>query len=135
MSKSAICTVNSSTQNVAVDGLINPGTVIRRFGPNLNLVGEGIQLCGAGYYNISANFNVVPTTEGEVTITAYLDNTPIPGAVATETAAAAGDVINLSISSLVRQKCECCNGLSSLTFVLTGTASGITNNTIIIQKL
>ena len=134
MSKSLIYTANTSTQVVAVDGIINPGTVIRRFGPNLTLSGNAIQIAGAGYYDIDTSFTVAPTAAGEVTITAYLDNVTIPGAVATATVAASGDYVTLPITAAFRQACQCCEGLSSLTFVLTGTAANITNSAIVIEK-
>ena len=135
MSKSAIYVVNQSTQVIPVDGVITPGTVVRRFGPNLNLSGNGIQISGNGYYKIDTSFTIAPTAEGEVTVTAFLDGVQIPGAIATETAAAAGDYINLSISSIVREGCPCCAGLRTLTFVLTGTESNITNTAIVVEKL
>jgi len=135
MSKSAIYTANSATQVVAVDGIVSPGTIIRRFGPNLNLSGNGIQICGSGYYDIEASFTVAPTAAGEVTITAYLDNVPLPGATATSTVAAGGDYTNLSITSLVREGCGCCTGMKTLTFELTGTESNVTNTAIVISKL
>ena len=135
MSKSAIYIVNPSTQVVQVDGVITPGTIIRRFGPNLALSGNGIQISGAGYYDIDATFNVAPTEVGEVIITAYLDGVQIPGAVATETATAAGDFVNLSISALVRENCPCCSGLRTLTFVLSGISSNVTNTAIVVEKI
>ena len=135
MSKSAIYTANSSIQNVAVDGVITPGTIIRRYGPNVNLAGNGIQISGAGYYDIDASFTVAPTAAGEVIVTTYLDNVAIPGASASATVAAGGDYATLSISALVRQGCHCCDGLSTLTFVLTGTASNVTNSAIVVEKL
>ena len=135
MSKSAIYTVNTSVQSVADNGVIAPGTIIRRFGPNLTLSGNGIQICGAGYYDIDTSFTIAPTAEGEVTVTAYLDGVVIPGATATVTAAAAGDYVNLSISALVRESCGCCSGLKTLTFVLTGVAASVTNSSIIVEKI
>ena len=134
MSKSLIYTVNTSVQNVAVDGIISPGTVIRRFGPNLSLSGNAIQIAGAGYYEINASFVVAPTAEGEVTITVYVNNVPVQGAIATATVAAAGDSVTLSIDSVFRQQCQCCEGLSNLTFVLTGTAANVTNSAIVVDK-
>ena len=135
MSKSALYTANTSAQNVAINGIINPGTIIRRYGPNVTLSGNAIQISGAGYYDIDSSFTVAPTAAGNVTITAYLNNIPIPGAIATETATAANDIINLSLSAIVRQACECCEGVSNLTFVLTGTASSVTNSAIVVEKL
>lgn len=135
MSKSIIYTANTSSQNVALNGIIDPGTVIRRFGPNLGLSGNAIQIDGAGYYNIQASFTMAPTAAGNVTITAYKDGVAIPGAIATEATGTANDPINLSISSVVREFCTCCDGLSNLTFVLTGTAAAVTNAAIVVEKL
>ena len=134
MSKSLIYTANTSIQNLAVNSIVNPGTVIRRFGPNLNLSGNAIQVAGAGYYDIEASFTVAPTAEGEVTITAYLNNVPIPGATATGTVAAAGDSIALPITAVFREPCQCCEGISNITFILTGTAANVTNTAIVVDK-
>ena len=135
MSKSAIYMANTSTQGVSVNGIIDLGTIIRRFGPNVNLAGTGIQVDGPGYYSIDASFTVAPTAAGSVTITALKDGVAIPGGVATATAAASEDSLNLSISSLVREFCECCGGPSTITFVLTGTAAVISNVAVIIEKI
>ena len=135
MSKSALYVANTSSQEVSVDGIIVPGTIVRRFGPNLGLAGNAIQIAGAGYYEINASITVAPTTEGEVTVTIFKDGVALQGATATETAAAAGDSVNLSISALVREFCSCCDGLTNLTFVLTGTASTVTNIAIVVEKL
>lgn len=135
MSKSAIYTANSSAQNVAINGVISPGTVVRRFGPNLTLSGNAIQVDGAGYYNIEASITAAPTAAGNVTITVFKDGVAIPGATATQSTTTANNPVNISISSLVREFCSCCDGLSNLTFVLTGTASAVSNVAIVIEKL
>lgn len=134
MSKSLIYTVNTSTQSLAVNSIISPGTVIRRFGPNLALSGNAIQIAGAGYYDIDTSFTVAPTAAGEVTITAFLNNVAIPGATATVTATAADDSVVLPIVAVFREPCQCCEGLSNLTFVLTGTAANVTNSAIVVEK-
>ena len=135
MSKSLIYTVNTSVQELPINGVINPGTVIRRFGQNLNLSGNGIQVAGSGYYKIDANFTLAPTAAGEATITAYLDGVEIPGATATETVAAGGDFINLSIDAVIREGCPCCDTLRTITFVLSSGASSITNSAIVVEKI
>lgn len=135
MSKSAIYTANTSAQSVAVNGLINPGTIIRRFGPNLGLSGNAIQIDGAGYYDIQASFTAAPTAAGNVTVTVFKDGVAVPGATATQSTTAANNPVNISISALVREFCPCCDGLSNLTFVLTGTASSVTNSAIVVEKL
>ena len=135
MSKSAIYIANTSAQNVAVNGIINPGTIIRRFGQNLGLSGNAIQIDGAGYYDIDVSITAAPTAAGNVTVTMLKDGVAIPGATATQSTTAANNPVNLSISSLVREFCPCCDGLSNLTFVLTGTAASISNVAIVVEKL
>lgn len=135
MSKSAIFTANSTAQNVAVNGLINPGTVIRRFGCNVHMSGNAINITGTGYYDVDANVTVAPTTAGNVTITLFKDGVAIPGASATETATAANDIINLSLSCLVREYCPCSDDSSNLTLVLTGTAASVTNVALVVEKI
>ena len=135
MAKSALYTVNQSAQNVAVNGVINLGTIARRFGQNLNLNGDGITVAGAGYYEVNASITVAPTAAGNVTVTMYKDGVPVQGASASETAAAANDLVNLSITSIVRENCPCCESISNLTFVLTSTAAAVSNIATTTEKL
>lgn len=134
MSQSAIYVVNTSSQTVAAGSTISLGTVIRRFGPNLKVSGNAIQICGNGYYDIDASITLVPSAAGSVTITAYKDNVAIPGATATETVAATDTTVNLSLSSMIREGCSYCNGLSNVTFVVSGTAAEILNVAIVMEK-
>lgn len=136
MSRSAIYTTNSSVQEVPLNGIINPGTVIRRFGCNLYLSGNGIREIGEGYYEYNITVTAASTAAGEVTITAYKDGVAIPGATASETVAAADDLANLSLDFILREPCACCeDGGSSITFVLTGTASNVNNIAIAANKI
>lgn len=137
MSKAAIYVVNDSTQEVVENGAINPGTIIRRFGPGMSVSGNGIQVEGIGYYNLNTSITLAPAAAGEVTVTVFKNGVAIPGAVATETAAAADDVINLSINALIRET-GCCyynNGPANLTFVITGTDATVTNIASVVIKL
>ena len=135
MSKSAIYTANTSTQDVAINGVINPGVVVRRYGPNIILAGEAIQLCGSGYYDVDASITLAPAAIGNVTVSLLKDGTPIQGASASTTVTTANTPVNLSISSLVREFCNCFESVSNLTFVLTGTAATISNISIVVQKI
>lgn len=135
MSKSAIYTANTTAQNVAVNGLINPGTVIRRFGCNTHMSGSAINITGTGYYDIDANITLAPTAIGNVTVTMFKDGVAVPGATSTASVATANDPTNLSISCLVREFCPCADDSSNLTFVLTGTAASVTNVSIVVEKL
>lgn len=136
MSKSALYVVNNTTQDVVVNGLINPGNIIRRFGPNVNLINSAIQLDGQGYYSLDTSVTLAPTAAGEVTVSVFRDGVLIPGSTATETVAAAGDFVNLSINALIREKmCYYYNEPSNLTFVLTGVDASITNIATTVIKL
>ena len=135
MSKSALYVANTSDQTVQVNGIITPGTIVRRFGPNISLSGNAIQIAGPGYYEIDASITVAPTAAGDVTVTVYKDGVILQGATATESVAAGGDFATLSITSIVREFCQCCEGLTNLTFVLTGVESIVSNIAITVEKL
>lgn len=126
MSRSLIQTSNQSSQTVALNSVIAPGTTIRRFGCNLRLSGNGIEVDGAGYYTFDATVTVAPTVAGTVTVALYKDGVQIPGAVASSVGTA-GDPVTLPIMTTIRQGCEC-DGASNVTLVLTegpGTVSNI----------
>ena len=133
MSRSAIYVANTGSQNIPIDGEINLGTVIRRFGQNVALSGNGLRLEGQGYYNINASFTATPTGAGTVTITAYANGVAIPGATASETVAGTATTVNLSIDALYRLVCPC-EG-ATITFVLSGISSTVTNSAIVVDKL
>ncbi len=134
MSRSAIYVANVAPQNVLEDGIINLGTVIRRFGCNLNLAGTGIQIQGPGYYDIDSSITVTPAAAGVLTIQVMKDNVPVQGATASFTVEA-DSVYTLPISALVRESCSCCEGLSNLTFVLQDVAAEVNNIAVIVEKI
>ena len=117
---------------VAVDGVIPLGSLIRRYGCDVALNGNAVNITGAGYYDVDASVTVTPAAAGTVTITLYKDGVAVPGATASETAAANGTV-NLSIPPLVRQ--ACCAAGSALTLVLTGAAATVNNVALRVQRI
>lgn len=126
MAKSLIQTANQSPQTVAVNGIISPGTTIRRYGCNCRLVGNGIEIDGEGYYEIDGSVSIAPAAEGDVTVALLADGVQIPGAIATASAAAAEDSVALPIVTTIRR--TCCNGATTLTCNLVegpGTVSNI----------
>lgn len=123
MSKSFIYTVNQSVQNVAADGVVEPGSVIRRFGQNLNLSGNGIEARGDGYYSLDAVVVCAPAAAGPITATLYRDGVAIPGAFGTVTAAAANDIVTIPIMTAIRERgCNCDAGASAITCRLSAEA-------------
>ena len=131
--KSALYAVNNSLPTIPAAGVIPFGTVIRRFGCNIQLAGTGVTLSGAGYYDVDVSVTLSPSAIGTVTVSLLKDGVLIPGASAAETVTAAGDTVNLSFSAIVRL--QCCEDTSTLTLVLSGGAATINNASIVVEKL
>lgn len=133
MSKSAIYTANTAGQAIAVNGIIPVGTTSRRYGCNLRQDGNTITMTGKGYYLINASATVTPSAAGTATITAQKDGVAIIGATASETVAAADTAVNMAITAIVRNVCDCDSSI--LSFILTGAASVVDNLAISVEKL
>ena len=132
MSKSLIQVANQSTQAVAVNSIISLGSTQRRYGCNLRLSGNGIEVDGAGYYTIDASVSVAPTAEGNVTVALYNNGVQVPGAIA-YSSSTAGDPIALPIVATIRQGC-CCDSADNLTLVLIEGAGNVTNVSMRVEK-
>ena len=130
--KSALYAAMQTPTAVAVDGVIPLGSLIRRYGCVGALNGNAVNITGAGYYDVDASVTVSPAAAGTVTITLYKDGVAVPGATASETAAANGTV-DLNIPALVRQ--VCCAAGSALTLVLTGVAATVNNVALRVQRI
>ena len=65
---------------VAVDGVIPLGSLIRRYGCDVALNGNAVNITGAGYYDVDASVTVTPAAAGIVTISLYKDGVAVPGA-------------------------------------------------------
>ena len=125
MSKSAIYTANTAANTITLTtaqptSAIQLGTVIRRYGCNLNLSGNGILVDGDGYYFVDSSATMTAAAAGNYTVALYLDGVAIPGATQTVTAAAAG-TFTINIPALIRLRC--CTASSTLTIVLSTTAT------------
>lgn len=134
MSRSLIQVTNQSMQNVALNSIISLGSVLRRFGCNIRLSGNGIEVIGEGYYAISGTVTVAPTAAGTVSVAVYNDGMQIPGAIASGTAAAAGDPVTLPLETTIRQGC-CCDSADNITLVLLEGAGEVSNVSLRIEKV
>ena len=134
--KSALYAAMQTPTAVAVGGVIPLGSLIRRYGCDVSLNGNAVNITGgnqsAGYYDVDASLTVAPAAVGTVTVTLYKDGVAVPGATASATAAANGTV-DLSIPALVRQ--VCCAAGSALTLVLTGAAATVNNVALRVQRV
>ena len=122
--KSALYAAMQRPSAVAVGGVIPLGSLIRRYGCDVSLNGNAVNITGAGYYDVDASLTVAPAAVGTVTVTLYKDGVAVPGA---------NDALDLSITALVRQ--VCCAAGSALTLVLTGAAASVENVALRVQRI
>lgn len=128
---SAIYTTGG-TAALTTGSIIPLGTTNRRFGKNIRQDGNGITICGAGYYEINAAFTATGTAAGTITITMLENGVPVQGATASATVAAAG-IVTLPIVALTR--ISCCDSAKTITFQLTGTGITINNAAVVVTKI
>ena len=133
MSKSLIQVANQSAQTVAVNSIIAPGSVQRRFGCNLRLSGNAIEVEGQGYYTVDACVSVAPTAAGTVTVALYANGVQVPGAIAYGSVSTAGSPVALPIVATLRQGC-CCDNADTLTLVLLAGAGTVQNVSMRVEK-
>ena len=131
MARSLIQVANQSTQAVAVNSIIPLGSTQRRFGCNLRLSGNGIEVSGEGYYTVDADVSVAPTAAGNVTVALYNNGVQVPGAIA-YTTGTAGDPISVGINTTIRQRC--CDDADNLTLVLIEGAGNVQNVSMRVVK-
>ena len=131
--KSAIYTANTTATAVSVNGIIPLGETIRRFGTNLSQSGNTITAQGRGYYDANVSVSAEATAAGDVTVSLLADGSPVPGATATESAAAAGDIVNLAFPGMIRLLRECDS--SNLVLQLTDGAATMQNVAVLIEKV
>lgn len=135
--KSVLYAAMQTPTAVAVGGVIPLGSLIRRYGCDVSLNGNAVNITGgnqsAGYYDVDASLTVAPAAVGTVTVTLFKDGVAVPGATASATAAAADDALDLNITALVRQ--VCCAAGSALTLVLTGAAASVENVALRVQRI
>ena len=133
MSRSLIQTANETNQSVLANGVISPGSVLRRFGPNIDISGNSVALMGSGYYTVDAIVTLSAGSPGEVSVALYEDGTAIPGAVVNATISAADDFVTFAIPTTVRIKD--CYGTKSITGVLvTGEGVVVSNFAVRVIK-
>lgn len=140
--KSAIYTANTSATPITLTAAqpaasLPLGTVIRRFGQNIQLSGTGILLDGMGYYDVDASVVLTPAAAGNYTVTLFRDGVAVPGASQTVTAAALS-AIAFNIPALARL--QCCDSSASLSLVLTTSATlpatvTVNNVGVVVEKI
>lgn len=130
MGKSLLYGGNSATQTVPINGTINLGTVNRRYGNNINLIGGNIVTAGDGYYSGVANFVIDGTASGNVVITMYDNGVAIPNANATKSVTD-GVIDGMVVPFATRNKC-CLEHI--ITAEISGVGVDIINVGVLVRK-
>ena len=130
MCKSALYAANTVEQAVAEGALVNFGSIVRRFGQNLNLSGGQVVANGSGYYDVIVNMTFTADTAGEVNATLYKDGMPVTGATIS-VPGSTGIEYAVTIPALIRNKC-CCETVFS---VKADADITITNAAIVVKKI
>ena len=133
MGKSLIQVANQSSQDVSINSIISLGSTQRRYGCNLKLSGNGVEVNGEGYYKVDASVSLAPTEAGAVTVALYNNGVPVPGAIAYSAVTTAGNNTNLYICGTIRIGC-CCDSADNLTLVLVSGASTVNNVSLRVEK-
>ena len=132
--RSAIYTVNTTAQAVAVGDDINLGSISRKFGCGMELTTDGIVTKGSGYYDVSADFAVLGTTTagGTAVIQLQKNGIDVPGAVAYADATT-GEISTVGIHALVRELCY--EPTATISFVIKTTGATINNASVVVEKI
>ena len=133
-----ISSYNITTQEVAVNGLLTFSTDRILTGCTATRNGQTFQLNKPGYYYVTFNADGAATTAaGDVVVVLQNNGVAVPGAIATQTVAAADDAVNLAFTTIIRVPPSCCavDNTANLTLVNTGVAATFTNANINITKL
>lgn len=134
MGKSLIQVANQSLQTVAPNSIISLGSVQRRFGCNLRLSGNAIEVAGEGYYEIDATVSLAPTAIGNVSVALYENGVQIPGAIAYGSVSTAENSVTLPLVATIRQGC-CCDSADNITCVLIEGESTVQNISLRVVKV
>lgn len=129
--------VNATSQSVLTGGIVNLGSVIHRVcGGTFDFTNSNtISLNTQGWYKVHVTINATGTAVGVNTFQLYQNGVAIPGALASHTISAVGDVRNFSFETIIRvlPSCVCQNNSPVNLTILNNGASEITINNITID--
>lgn len=142
-----IGTRNFTSQTVIADGIINLGSVYRKFCRRINGIptfafnGNNINLQQSGMYHITATATFSASEAGDVVVSLYENGTAVPGITATETITTADTefrTITLDYFALVDSACVLgCTATvaKAISLVNTGVDATFTNVVVNIEKV
>lgn len=131
--KSLIGTANT----VSVAGLPNGstlplGSISRRRGCQLGLIGNDILVKGEGYCDVKALATFVPNGTGVFTVYLYQDGVAVPGAVGSATIAS-GNTATIPVNSIIATDNRTLGSRLSLVVTSNPTTATVTMNNLAVQ--
>lgn len=129
MSKALILASNTNAQAVANGGVVNFGSIVRRFGNCLYMSGGNVVAKGEGYYPLFVTLSFTATA-GTATIQIYKDGVEIPGAKVVRTTVA-DTTFAITIPTAIRQRC--CTE-SVIEVKINGVTANVVNASILMTK-
>jgi len=129
----ALLLTNLSTPTAVVaDATVPLGSAIHGVGSAIRMSGNALQIYSSGYYDITANVSFEVTGANAVTLQLYANGVPVPGAVASATPGAAGEIVNITLPWIYKKGC-CCDP-TTLSYVVS--QAGTVNSTIVtVEKI
>lgn len=92
---------NTTSTALAANQVI-PLSAVLDTNNSLSFSNNTIKINKAGYYDVTGNFVITATAAGDISVRLFANGVAIPEAIATETAAAVGNVITLPIHDIIK---------------------------------
>lgn len=132
--KSGIYTANTRKTDVYNENILVLGSVVRRFGREIELSGDTIYVCDRGYYDADVNITFTGLGAGDATFTILVDGVAVPGATATVTVnSPLKEKNSVSIPAMIRNCDPCCR--KAITVLVTGVDVKTYNVGIVVEKI
>lgn len=97
-----------------------------------------VNLNKGGVYVVTANANITSTAAGVITMQLQVNGVPQQQTIASETIAAAGDIVNVGFTTLVQvtnNGCGCCNTPTTIALENVGVEATFNNVNLVVTKV
>ena len=131
--KSLIYTAQTNTTTVMDGDVIPLGTAQRRRGCCIKQDGNGIAICGDGYFAVDVSVVAESSSTDPISINLQKNGVDVIGATSAVTPAGGGVTVALGFSVIVANSCK--NSNSLLSVVLNGADAEIENMAVSVEEL
>lgn len=111
--------LTNTTSTALTANQVIPLSAVLDTNNSLSFSNNTIKINKAGYYDVTGNFVITATAAGDISVRLFANGVTIPEAIATETVAAAGNVITLPIHDIIKViRSSNISNTAELTFVV-----------------